>query len=116
VGRRGRIRAGRRAHVLERRRRLLHGVRHRARRRLRAAALRAEGKEGGAGAGFLKDGSPRERRGLEAENRSSRQIRAAGKPVPVAAVRLLEHAPRQQAHRGRAMAQARAVEKSRVWT
>ena len=35
------------------------------------------------------------------------------KPVPVAAVRLLEHAPRQPAHRGRAVAQARARGRSR---
>ena len=41
LGRRGRLRAGGRGDVLQRRRRLLHGVRQRARRRLRAAALRA---------------------------------------------------------------------------
>ena len=60
LGRRGRLRAGRREHVRERRRRLLHGVRHRARRRLRAAALRAEGQEGGARPGFSQDRGPGE--------------------------------------------------------
>src|SRR6185295_11125611 len=43
---------------------------------------------------------------LEPKESLKRRIRgialcAAGKPAPVAAVRLLEHAPRQQAERGR---------------
>ena len=39
---------------------------------------------------------------------AGREVRAAREPVPVAAVRLLEHAPRQPPDRGRAVAQARA--------
>ena len=46
------------------------------------------------------------------ENRRSRQIRAAGKSLPVAAVRLLQHPPRQQPDRRRAVAQARARRRS----
>ena len=46
LGRLGRLRAGRRGDVLLGGGRLLHGVRLRARRRLRAAALPAEGEEG----------------------------------------------------------------------
>ena len=42
------------------------------------------------------------------------KYRAAGKPLPVAAVRLLQHAPRQQPHRGRAVAQARARRRGRA--
>ena len=51
LGGRRRLRPGGRGHVLDRRRRLLHGVRQRARRRLRAAARAAQGQEGGAGPG-----------------------------------------------------------------
>jgi hypothetical protein len=44
----------------------------------------------------------------EAPHRRGRALRAAGRPVPVAAVRLLEHPPRQRAVAGRPVAQARA--------
>src|SRR3970282_486332 len=97
LGRRGRLRAGGGGDVLERRRRLLHGVRQRARRRLRAAALPAEGKEGRAWAGFFEDWLPRNGGVTEKAHRRSDEVRSTGRPVPVAAVRLLEHAPRQPA-------------------
>ena len=45
----------------------------------------------------------------QAPHRRRGEVRAAGEPVPVAAVRLLKHPPRQQAHRRRPVAQARAV-------
>ncbi len=74
----GRLRADRRDAVQQdQRARLFHGVRHRARRRLRAAALPAEGQERGARAGHLEDpasSSPRTRSsGASTRRRSSRR-------------------------------------------
>ena len=59
----GRLRAGRRDPVQrDQDRRLLHGIRQRARRRLRAVALRAEGQDGGVGPGDVEERHARNRR------------------------------------------------------
>ena len=58
LDRAGRLRAGGRTALQpDRRGRLFHGVRHRTRRRLRTAALRAQGQDRGAWPGHLQDGA-----------------------------------------------------------
>src|SRR5262249_7987501 len=52
-------------------------------------------------------GDPGRGRGAQASDRGSDKICPARGSVPVAAVRLFEHAPRQPAHGGRAMEEAR---------
>jgi methionine synthase II (cobalamin-independent) len=83
-------------------------VRHGPRRRLRAAAVHAQGKEGRARPDQFEGCGAREERRLETPHRSGRPVRADREPVPFPAMRLLEHAPWQQDHRGRPAAQARA--------
>ncbi len=50
----------------------------------------------------------------QAPHRVGREVRAARKPLPQPAVRLLQHAPRQQGHRGRSEAQAGAGARGRA--
>src|ERR1043166_2360058 len=108
LGRRRRLRAGRRGDVLDRRGRLLHGVRQRARGRLRATWLRASRQAGRSGSSYHQIRSHGKARGSPTSNWRGEQIHPAPGPVPVTAVRLLEHPSRQPAHRGRAVEKARA--------
>src|SRR3989454_2401967 len=113
LGRRRRLRPGRRGDVLVPGRRLFHGVRLGARRRLRTAALRPQGKESGPWVGFKQDGFSRKDGTTETQDRRRLALRAARKPVPVAAMRLRQHASRQPAVAGRTVAQARARGRNR---
>ena len=67
-----------------------------------------KGKTGGARPGLVQDAGARSEGRAEEADRRGGEVRAARGPVPVAAVRLLEHPPRQPAHAGRAVEQARA--------
>src|SRR5436309_3563464 len=84
-----------------------------ARRRLRAAALRPQGKESGPWIGFKQDGFSRKDGTTETQDRRRLALRAARKPVPVAAMRLRQHPSRQPAVAGRTVAQARARGRNR---
>ena len=66
------------------------------------------GGKGGARSRVEQDRRARRCGQLEEAHRAGGKVRAARGPVPLAAVRILEHAPRQQAERRRAVAQARA--------
>ncbi len=90
-------------------RRILPRVRHRPRRRLRAPALRPEGEDRGARPGQLQGSGTGEEGRPETPHRRRGEIHSAGEPVPQPAVRVLEHPPRQQAHRRRSVAQAGTV-------
>ena len=73
-----------------------------------------KGKMRGARPGDHEVGRARVEGRAEAAHRRGFEVRAAREPAPVAAMRFLEHAPRQQAHRGRAVAQARAGGRGRA--
>ena len=76
-GRRRLRRGGRGAVQPDQRARLLHGVRHRARRRLRAAAAGAEGQAGRAGPGHHQDRQAREQGHAQAPHRRGGEVRPA---------------------------------------
>ena len=115
VARLGRLRGrGGGGDVLDRRRRLLHGMGQRARRRLRAAAPAPARQDGGPGARHHQVGRARAEGHAGAPDRRGRAARSPRPPVPVAPVRLREHAPRQHPHRGRAVAKARARGRGRA--
>src|SRR5207244_2467773 len=63
--------------------------------------------------GFKQDGFSRKDGTTETQDRRRLALRAARKPVPVAAMRLRQHASRQPAVAGRAVAQARARGRNR---
>ena len=88
------------------RRRVLPGVRRRALRRLRAAAIRAEGQDGRARPGHDQARRTREPGRTQAPYRRGRQVRPARPALPVAAVRLLLHRRGQRAEPARAGSQA----------
>src|SRR4029077_13615073 len=88
-------------------RRLLPRIRHRPRRRLRAAAVFPEGQEAGrAGARHLEIRQAGEQGRHQAAHRRGDQIRRARSPLPVAAMRLRLDRGRQRAGRGRAVGEA----------
>ena len=88
-------------------RRLLPGIRQRPRRRLRAAALLAEGQQDRrARPGHLEVRPAGAARRHQEAHRGGNQICRARSAVPVAAMRLCLHRGRQRAGRGRAMGQA----------
>ncbi len=88
-------------------RRLFPGIRHRARRRARAAALPAQGQEAGGGRPrHLQERHAREDRRHQAPARGGLQVRADRAAVPLAPVRLCLHRGGQRADRGPAMGQA----------
>ena len=85
--------------------RLFHGVRHRARRRLRAAALRAEGQDRGARARHLQERDARKQGRAQAPHRRGGEVREHRPALPLAAMRLRldrggQH-PRRGASNGR---------------
>ena len=85
---------------------LFHGVRLRPRRRLRAAALRAEEQDGGARPGHLEIRHAGIQGRAQAPHRSGVEIHLARSALPVAAMRLCLHRGRQYPGRGRAMGEA----------
>ena len=88
-------------------RRLFPRIRHRARRRLRAAAVLSEGQEGArARARHLEERQAREEGRHQAAHRRGDQICRARSALPVAAMRLRLDRGRQCAGRGRAMGEA----------
>ena len=89
-------------------RRLFPRIRHRARRRLRAAALPAEGQEAaGARPRHLEDAASwRSKDDDQAPHRRGDEIRRARPALPVAAMRLRLDRGRQRAGRGRAVGEA----------
>ena len=86
--------------------RLFHGVRQRALRRLRAAALRAEGQDRGARARHLQDRHARKQGRDQAPHRRGREIRRPRPALPVAAMRLRLDRGRQYPRRGGAVGEA----------
>ena len=88
-------------------RRLLPRIRHRARRRLRAAALPAQGQQDrGARPRHLQERHAGEEGRRQAPHRRGGQVRAARPVLPVAAMRLRLDRGRQRAGRGGAMGEA----------
>src|SRR5581483_2924752 len=72
------------------------------------AALRAEGQARRARPRQLQAAAAGEEGRAEAPDRRRVEVRPAREPVPVAAVRLLQHAPRQRSEHRRRKAEARA--------
>ncbi len=102
-----RLRAGRRDSVQHHQRpRLFHGVRQRSRRRLRAAALFAQGQAGGARPRHLENRRAGEQRRYQAADRGGGEIRCPRSALPVAAMRFRLDRGGQRACRRRAMGEA----------
>src|ERR1700746_2958809 len=104
-----RLRAGGRDSVQrDRYRCLLHGIRQRPRRRLRTAALRAQGQGGGARTRHLQKRHARIQGCDQAPHRRGGEIRRARAALPLPAMRLRLERGRQYPGRGRAVGEAAA--------
>src|SRR5262249_3889892 len=104
-----RLRAGGRNPVQrDRHRRLLHGIRQRPRRRVRAAALRAQGQDGGARPRHLQKRHARGEGRAQAPYRRGGEIRRPRPALPLPAMRLRLERGRQYPGRGRAVGEAAA--------
>ncbi len=86
--------------------RLLHGVRHRAGRRLRAVAAGPQGSDRGARPGDDQDRSAQIQGSDQAADRRGGEVRRARPVVPEPAMRLRLERGRQYPHRGSAMGEA----------